>query len=319
MGRAPCCSKKDLKRGAWTPEEDELLRSYVQSHGEGRWRSLPVKAGLSRCGKSCRLRWMNYLRPDIKRGNIGSDEEELILKLHALLGNRWSLIAGRLPGRTDNEIKNYWNIHLSKKLKSKGIDPNTHKPILDLPPQPANCHSHIHSPTLPEEESPEASRITSENKKTERTMKESPNTDHRNNFSSLISSTVQEIQMKTPDNGHDAYGKQTNFVHDLKVLNGSSWKGQSPAAPSTFVMGNNVEVGCSCELPAQLHSSFSDLSTDFLEFDNAANELKVSNRPQPQQQQQQTWNRHQLSAEDDPFSLLDFFNGCLWGPNFTHL
>lgn len=72
---------------------------------------------------------MNYLRPDIKRGNITPDEDDLIIRLHALLGNRWSLIAGRLPGRTDNEIKNYWNTHLSKKLRSQGTDPNTHRKL----------------------------------------------------------------------------------------------------------------------------------------------------------------------------------------------
>ncbi|XP_015896010.3 transcription factor MYB4 [Ziziphus jujuba] len=118
MGRAPCCSKVGLQRGPWTPREDTLLMKYIQEHGEGRWRSLPKKAGLLRCGKSCRLRWMNYLRPDIKRGNISADEDDLIVRLHSLLGNRWSLIAGRLPGRTDNEIKNYWNSHLSKRLKN---------------------------------------------------------------------------------------------------------------------------------------------------------------------------------------------------------
>lgn len=72
---------------------------------------------------------MNYLRPNVKRGQIAPDEEDLILRLHRLLGNRWSLIAGRIPGRTDNEIKNYWNTHLSKKLISQGIDPRTHKPL----------------------------------------------------------------------------------------------------------------------------------------------------------------------------------------------
>ncbi|PPR95753.1 hypothetical protein GOBAR_AA24908 [Gossypium barbadense] len=131
MGRAPCCSKVGLHRGPWTPREDTLLVKYIQAHGEGHWRSLPKKAGLLRCGKSCRLRWMNYLRPDIKRGNITPNEEDLIIRLHSLLGNRWSLIAGRLPGRTDNEIKNYWNTHLSKRLLSQGTDPNTHK---KLPP-----------------------------------------------------------------------------------------------------------------------------------------------------------------------------------------
>ncbi|TKY61240.1 MYB transcription factor MYB185 [Spatholobus suberectus] len=133
MGRAPCCSKIGLHRGPWTPREDALLTKYIQAHGEGQWRSLPKRAGLLRCGKSCRLRWMNYLRPDIKRGNITPEEDDLIIRMHSLLGNRWSLIAGRLPGRTDNEIKNYWNTHLSKKLRNQGTDPKTHKKLTEGP------------------------------------------------------------------------------------------------------------------------------------------------------------------------------------------
>nr|AIT52258.1 MYB family protein [Jatropha curcas] len=109
-------SKKVKNRGAWTAEEDQKLSEYIEVHGAKRWKTIATKAGLNRCGKSCRLRWLNYLRPNIKRGNISDDEEDLILRLHKLLGNRWSLIAGRLPGRTDNEIKNYWNSHLRKKI-----------------------------------------------------------------------------------------------------------------------------------------------------------------------------------------------------------
>ncbi|KAD3338156.1 hypothetical protein R6Q59_027108 [Mikania micrantha] len=116
MGRAPCCEKIGLRRGRWTAEEDEKLSTYIEAHGEGSWRSLPKNAGLLRCGKSCRLRWINYLRSDVKRGNISAEEEDTIVKLHASFGNRWSLIAGHLSGRTDNEIKNYWNSHLSRKL-----------------------------------------------------------------------------------------------------------------------------------------------------------------------------------------------------------
>jgi len=126
MGRAPCCSKVGLHRGPWSAREDALLMNYIQTNGEGNWRSLPKNAGLLRCGKSCRLRWMNYLRPDIKRGNISPEEEDLIMRMHALLGNRWSLIAGRIPGRTDNEIKNYWNTHLSKRRLA---DQTPHKKI----------------------------------------------------------------------------------------------------------------------------------------------------------------------------------------------
>nr|ACM62749.1 MYB1 [Garcinia mangostana] len=125
--RRPCCDKQGNNKGAWSKQEDQKLIDYIRAHGEGCWRSLPKAAGLHRCGKSCRLRWINYLRPDIKRGNFAQDEEDLIIKLHALLGNRWSLIAGRLPGRTDNEVKNYWNSHIKKKLINMGIDPNNHK------------------------------------------------------------------------------------------------------------------------------------------------------------------------------------------------
>ncbi|KAJ6942624.1 transcription factor MYB114-like [Populus alba x Populus x berolinensis] len=107
-------------KGAWTAEEDRKLAEVIAIHGARKWKTIAAKAALNRCGKSCRLRWLNYLRPNIKRGNISDQEEDLILRLHKLLGNRWSLIAGRLPGRTDNEIKNYWNSHLSKKINQKG-------------------------------------------------------------------------------------------------------------------------------------------------------------------------------------------------------
>lgn len=117
-GRAPCCEKHGLRKGSWTEAEDTMLVTYILLHGHRNWNALPKQAGLLRCGKSCRLRWTNYLRPDIKRGNFSKEEEDTIIQLHQLLGNKWSTIASRLPGRTDNEIKNVWNTHLKKRLSS---------------------------------------------------------------------------------------------------------------------------------------------------------------------------------------------------------
>ncbi|KAM3328545.1 MYB-like transcription factor 4 [Capsicum galapagoense] len=126
MRKPGCDDKEEMHKGSWSKQEDQKLIDYITKHGEGCWRDLPKAAGLLRCGKSCRLRWMNYLNPNLKRGNFSEDEDDLIIKLHALLGNRWSLIAGRLPGRTDNEVKNYWNSHLRRKLIKMGIDPKNH-------------------------------------------------------------------------------------------------------------------------------------------------------------------------------------------------
>ncbi|KAL6884613.1 hypothetical protein ACP4OV_010549 [Aristida adscensionis] len=136
MGReasaAGCAVRPKLRRGLWSPEEDEKLYNHIIRYGVGCWSSVPKLAGLERCGKSCRLRWINYLRPDLKRGSFSQQEEDLIISLHKILGNRWSQIASQLPGRTDNEIKNFWNSCLKKKLRQRGIDPTTHKPLDDV-------------------------------------------------------------------------------------------------------------------------------------------------------------------------------------------
>ncbi|XP_059461597.1 transcription factor MYB36 [Corylus avellana] len=117
MGRAPCCDKANVKKGPWAPEEDAKLKAYIEQYGTGNnWIALPQKIGLKRCGKSCRLRWLNYLRPNIKHGGFSEEEDNIICSLYISIGSRWSIIAAQLPGRTDNDIKNYWNTRLKKKL-----------------------------------------------------------------------------------------------------------------------------------------------------------------------------------------------------------
>ncbi|PON51481.1 MYB transcription factor [Parasponia andersonii] len=109
-----------LKKGPWTAAEDQILMEYVKKHGEGNWNSVQKYSGLNRCGKSCRLRWANHLRPNLKKGSFTPEEERLILELHAKYGNKWARMAAQLPGRTDNEIKNYWNTRV-KRRKRQGL------------------------------------------------------------------------------------------------------------------------------------------------------------------------------------------------------
>ncbi|XP_047939646.1 transcription factor MYB10-like [Salvia hispanica] len=117
MVRPPSIDSNGMKKGAWSEDEDEKLRSYIQRYGHWNWRLLPKYAGLKRCGKSCRLRWVNYLKPGVKRGNFSKEERQIVIKLHAELGNKWSAIAEKLPGRTDNEIKNFWHTRVERRRK----------------------------------------------------------------------------------------------------------------------------------------------------------------------------------------------------------
>ncbi|KAF5821825.1 putative transcription factor MYB-HB-like family [Helianthus annuus] len=116
-----------LRKGKWSHEEDQMLIAYISRYGIWNWSQMPRFAGLSRSGKSCRLRWMNYLKPNIKRGNFSNEEDEIILHSHSVLGNKWSAIASKLPGRTDSEVKNYWHAHLKKRVSRYNKNPETHE------------------------------------------------------------------------------------------------------------------------------------------------------------------------------------------------
>uniref|UniRef100_A0A453MUS1 Transcription factor MYB86 n=1 Tax=Aegilops tauschii subsp. strangulata TaxID=200361 RepID=A0A453MUS1_AEGTS len=136
MGCRSCDKPKmNYRKGLWSPEEDQRLRDYILKHGLGCWSAVPAKAGLQRNGKSCRLRWINYLRPGLKRGMFSQEEEDVVINLQAKLGNKWSQIAMHLPGRTDNEVKNYWNSYLKKRVMQLGSNSNSNPASKNASPE----------------------------------------------------------------------------------------------------------------------------------------------------------------------------------------
>ncbi|KAJ8434828.1 hypothetical protein Cgig2_022107 [Carnegiea gigantea] len=208
MGRAPCCDKVGLKKGPWTPEEDQILISFIQKHGHSNWRALPKQAGLLRCGKSCRLRWINYLRPDIKRGNFTKEEEDTIIQLHEIMGNRWSAIAARLPGRTDNEIKNVWHTHLKKRLEKYQTTKPQGKKARSRPNQ-ANAENMTVSNSTATNSFVETSTGTVDN-----VPSSSAHSYSSNDFSSITE--ISSIELPNISSGHGIYDDQ---IFDIQQSN----------------------------------------------------------------------------------------------------
>ncbi|XP_077240126.1 transcription factor MYB60-like [Tasmannia lanceolata] len=248
MVRPPCCHKVGIKKGPWTPEEDFILVSYIQKHGPGNWRSVPTNTGLLRCSKSCRLRWTNYLRPGIKRGNFTPHEEGLIIHLQAMLGNRWATIASYIPQRTDNDIKNYWNTHLKKKIKNFQTafgshitsDSSTSQPISKDYSEIRNSDITSHSSLLRLNQSCSTYASSTENisRLLEGWMKTSPETtlqtaQEKQQLLSNENNNIQSTQTKAEKESCDTIShEELEYLLSFENLNSIAWeKSSSDSTP----------------------------------------------------------------------------------------
>ncbi|KAK3027118.1 hypothetical protein RJ639_042412 [Escallonia herrerae] len=268
MGRAPCCDKAKVKRGPWSPEEDTTLKTYFAKYGTGgNWIALPHKAGLKRCGKSCRLRWLNYLRPDIKHGGFTEEEDNTILTLYSNIGSRlvvhstssffiiligratlplknllllvfteWSVIASHLKGRTDNDVKNYWNTKLKKKMQ---LMENMASTITNT-----SCHF---SPTPTLQSAPTAdsiyfgtsgfSTMNYQHNSVAQTMVSDPN--------QFPLARLMEVQEQVTTSGYSSFSATSSSQEFLSTLspqisleNGyASWSGSGGGEEEGFIVG----------------------------------------------------------------------------------
>ncbi|ETW07467.1 hypothetical protein, variant 1 [Aphanomyces invadans] len=110
--------KPGLIKGHWTPEEDAKLRTLV-AEGRKNWGQVASHIP-GRTSKQCRERWCNHLDPNINKGNYTREEDQLIVDMQAKLGNRWSVIAQQLSGRTEDAVKIRWKSLMRTRRSSRG-------------------------------------------------------------------------------------------------------------------------------------------------------------------------------------------------------
>lgn len=97
-----------LGTALWSPQEDARLVELVALHGPKKWSQIACDLG-SKGSKQCRRRWKNYLSlDDRKLGSWTPEEDAQLLDCHRRHGNKWTLIAQEIGGRTDNAVKNRW-------------------------------------------------------------------------------------------------------------------------------------------------------------------------------------------------------------------
>ncbi|KAG5005901.1 hypothetical protein AAZX31_09G031700 [Glycine max] len=277
----------DLRRGPWTVDEDLALINYIANHGEGRWNSLARSAGLKRTGKSCRLRWLNYLRPDVRRGNITLEEQLLILELHGRWGNRWSKIAQYLPGRTDNEIKNYWRTRVQKHAKQLKCDVNSK--------QFKDAMRYLWMPRLVERIQAAAAATTTVAAAGSPTASASATTTITTNNNTT---TYNYYDNNNLNNSFEVHSGNM-MVRNPTIMNNNNFCGSHSYTPE------NSSTGASSDSFGTQVSPVSDLTQDY--YNNVTAGNNNNNNPNPDQYYQQA--HDQLSFLDcitSPSGLFDF-------------
>ncbi|XP_030521703.1 transcription factor MYB35-like [Rhodamnia argentea] len=245
--RPPCADKTNNGRGPWATEEDP--RMIVQ--GNGNWSLAPRRAGLRRCGKSCKPRWSSYHQPDSKHEIFTPQEEELIIRLHVIIGSRWSIIAQQLPGRTDNDVKNHWNTKLRKKLKEMGIDPVTHKPFSQVLRDYGNIGGTPRESRIGSSDQPQAFSDLNTRQMPPKVASRTETDTARDNHSLDLLAQLHTIKLVTEASTCSAHGERTFMPSDTSSSPPTSSSSAGSAAPQSFFSWSDFLIE-DAALPAEL-------------------------------------------------------------------
>ncbi|KAF2279355.1 uncharacterized protein EI97DRAFT_439719 [Westerdykella ornata] len=129
------------RRGPWSQHEDRILIDLVQRKGPHNWVRISNEIG-SRTPKQCRERYHQNLKPNLNHNPITQEEGEIIEQLVLEIGKKWAEIARRLPGRSDNAVKNWWNGGVHRRRRNTERQAQRHM----QQPSHASHPSHSHQP-----------------------------------------------------------------------------------------------------------------------------------------------------------------------------
>ena len=125
------------KKLKWSPLEDRDLEAAVNIYGTKNWKLVATMVP-GRNGKQCRERWLGQICPTVKKEEWSYEEDQILIDCQVKCGNKWTVIANLIPGRSATSIKNRWNwllrhqvVQAQKRVSPRQLEPQLNSEIVE--------------------------------------------------------------------------------------------------------------------------------------------------------------------------------------------